>query len=208
MNRATTRSTLLAVGSYRLAVEQAAFRRYEQTGILLQANENVKIDVKLEVGDVKTAVSVNAAASQIETQVATLKETVDRARVVDLPRNGRDAAQLALLVGGPFTNIPSGRSVAGRAVLVRNGHLGRQLFETEFGAGQPAHTRLGRSSANCGEADFEDYLPDRRYPAGSGTGVSQWVLCATENQVRLLVGDLLATPGVAAWPCDATPSIR
>ena len=71
-------SNLPAVGSYRLAVEQAAFRRCEQTGILQQANENVKIDVKLEVGDVKTAVSVNAAASQIETQVATFKETVDR----------------------------------------------------------------------------------------------------------------------------------
>ena len=49
-----------------LTVEQAAFRRYEQTGILLQANENIKIDVKLEVGDVKTVVSVDAAATQVD----------------------------------------------------------------------------------------------------------------------------------------------
>src|SRR5262245_1815480 len=91
---------LLPVGSYRLVVEQPAFRRYERTGVLLRANENVKVDVRLEVGDIKTVVSVNAAASQVETQVATLKETVDRSRVVDLPLNGRDAAQLALLVPG------------------------------------------------------------------------------------------------------------
>src|SRR5689334_12232525 len=45
---------LLPVGSYRLTVAQPSFRRYERTGILLQANENVKIDVGLEVGDVQT----------------------------------------------------------------------------------------------------------------------------------------------------------
>jgi hypothetical protein len=91
---------LLPVGSYRFVVEQPAFRRYERSGILLSANENVKVDVHMQVEDIKTVVSVNAAATQIETQVATLKETVDRARVVDLPLNGRDAAQLALLVPG------------------------------------------------------------------------------------------------------------
>src|SRR6266849_737432 len=101
--------SLLPVGSYQLAVEQPAFRRYERNGILLRANENVKIDVRMEVGEVKTTVWVNAAATQIETQVATLKETVDRARIVDLPLNGRDAAQLALLVPG----VVDGRSSSG-----------------------------------------------------------------------------------------------
>src|SRR5437667_789398 len=99
----------LPVGSYQLAVEHPSFRRYERSGILLQANDNVKIDFRMEVGDVKTVVSVDAAATQIETQVATLKETVDQARIVDLPLNGRDAAQLALLVPG----VVDGRSSSG-----------------------------------------------------------------------------------------------
>jgi len=133
---------LLAVGSYRLAVEQAAFRCYEQTGILLQANENVKIDVKLEVGDVKTAVSVNAAASQIETQVATLKETVDRARVVDLPLNGRDAAQLALLVPG----VVSGRyntGVAGQDSFSFNGSRNNNVrFTLDGGQNMDNHYNM------------------------------------------------------------------
>lgn len=92
--------SLLPVGSYRMNVEQASFRGYHRTGILLQANENVKVDVTLEIGDVMSTVTVNAAASQVETEVATLKETVDQKRIVDLPLNGRDAAQLALLVPG------------------------------------------------------------------------------------------------------------
>ena len=90
----------LPIGAYSLAVEQPAFKRYQRTGILLQANENVKVDVTLEVGDIKTTVSVDAAASQVEVRSSTLKETIDQARVVELPLNGRNAADLALLATG------------------------------------------------------------------------------------------------------------
>src|SRR5262245_45103551 len=78
---------VLPVGSYRLTVEQPAFRRYERSGIVVRANENAKVDVRMEVGDIKTVVSVDAATTQIETQVTTLRETIDRSRVVDLPLN-------------------------------------------------------------------------------------------------------------------------
>lgn len=90
----------LPIGSYSIVVEEAAFKRYERTGILVQANENVKIDVGLEVGDLQTTISVEAAGSQVEVRSSTLKETVDRARVVELPLNGRNAADLALLAPG------------------------------------------------------------------------------------------------------------
>jgi hypothetical protein len=94
----------LPVGGYSLAVEQPSFRRYQRTGVLLQANENVKVDIQLELGDVQTVVNVVGSASQVETRAATLKDTVDRARVVELPLNGRNAADLALLVPGVVTS--------------------------------------------------------------------------------------------------------
>ena len=49
---------LLPVGSYNLAVEQAGFRKYERRGIVVQANENARIDVNLEVGSVQETVTV------------------------------------------------------------------------------------------------------------------------------------------------------
>ena len=80
--------SLLRVGTYQLAVEQPSFRRYEHTGIVLQANENVKLDISLELGDVKSTVTVNAAANQVETEVATLKETVDQKMVHETTMSG------------------------------------------------------------------------------------------------------------------------
>ena len=54
--------TLLPVGEYNLTVEQPGFRKYEQQKILLQANENIRVDVGLEVGNVTEAVTVSAAS--------------------------------------------------------------------------------------------------------------------------------------------------
>jgi hypothetical protein len=97
--------SLLPVGTYSVTVAQAGFRRYERTGVLLQANENVKVDVALEIGDVQSSVTVDALASQVETRLTAVKETVDTRRVVDLPLNGRNAADLSLLATGVTSGI-------------------------------------------------------------------------------------------------------
>src|SRR4030095_4185273 len=65
-----------------------------------QVTENLRVDVTLEVGDVTTSVSVEASAVAVETSNATLKETVDTKRVEELPLNGRNLADLTLLVQG------------------------------------------------------------------------------------------------------------
>jgi hypothetical protein len=92
--------SLLPVGTYSLTVEQAGFRKFERRGILLQTNENVRVDVKLEVGDVKETVTVEALAAAVDTRAATLNHTVDSKRVVELPLNGRNPADLVLLAPG------------------------------------------------------------------------------------------------------------
>src|SRR5882757_320137 len=84
------RFPLLPVGVYRIAIEHPGFKKYEQTGLQLQVNDNVKVDVRLEVGEVSTQVTVEASTATVETSNATIKEVVDSRRVVDLPLNGRN----------------------------------------------------------------------------------------------------------------------
>src|SRR4051812_36840419 len=42
--------TLVPIGNYSVAVEQKGFRRFVQSGITLQVNQNAKLDVGLQVG--------------------------------------------------------------------------------------------------------------------------------------------------------------
>jgi hypothetical protein len=92
--------TLLPVGEYNLTVEQPGFHKYERRNVLLQANENIRVDVGLEVGNVTEAVTVTASAAQVDTRAATLNHTVDSKRVIELPLNGRNPADLVLLAPG------------------------------------------------------------------------------------------------------------
>src|SRR5262249_5344149 len=62
--------------------------------------EKVRVDVKLEVGEVSTELTIEAWGVAVETSNATIKEVVDSRRVVDLPLNGRNLADLTLLVPG------------------------------------------------------------------------------------------------------------
>src|SRR2546425_8921742 len=78
---------LLPVGSYNLSVEQTGFRKYERRNVLLQANENVGVDVALEVGNVQETVTVEGSAAQIDTRSATLNHTVEGTRILELPLN-------------------------------------------------------------------------------------------------------------------------
>ena len=128
---------LLPVGEYRLTVEQSGFKKYEQTGLRLQVNDNVKVDVRLQVGDISTAVTIEASAVAVETSGASIKEVIDSRRVVDLPLNGRNLADLTLLVPGvaPSGN-PNGDaalqqySAPGAKALTVNGSRQNQLKYT------------------------------------------------------------------------------
>ena len=94
------RFQLLPVGKYELTVTKSGFETYTQKGITLQVNDNVKLDVRLSIGQVATSVDVNAAGTLVDTQGAQLRTVVDPRRIVDLPLNGRNLADLALLSPG------------------------------------------------------------------------------------------------------------
>jgi hypothetical protein len=85
---------------YTLTATALGFRQFTQTGIVLTANDTVTIHLKLEIGSASETVNVEAAAVQVDTTTATLRQVVDSARMVELPLNGRNAAQLTSLVAG------------------------------------------------------------------------------------------------------------
>ncbi len=110
---------LLPVGEYVLRVEHPGFKKFEQRGLLLQVNDNLKLDVRLEVGAITTTVTVEASGVVVETSTATLKDTVDSKRVVDLPLNGRNLADLTLLVPGVQPAIGVAGDVQGSSYSAR-----------------------------------------------------------------------------------------
>ncbi len=92
--------TPLEVGKYSVAVEATGFKRSVRPDIQVNVQDRVRVDAKLEVGQVTDTVQVEAAAPILETDTSYLGEVVDSQRIVDLPLNGRFFTRLAVLTAG------------------------------------------------------------------------------------------------------------
>ena len=56
----------LSPGKYELMVEAAGFRTYRRQGITLAVGDKASLDVRIEIGDVTSSVTVNADLTGIE----------------------------------------------------------------------------------------------------------------------------------------------
>jgi hypothetical protein len=92
--------TLLPPGTYTLAAEVSGFRRTVQSGIELETNQRVKVDLQLQVGQVTETVEVAARAPLLESQSSALGTVIGQQVIGELPLNGRNFVTLALLTPG------------------------------------------------------------------------------------------------------------
>ena len=86
----------MAVGDYNLTIEQPGFQVSKVNGIHVSTNQVVRTDVTLKVGNVVESVTVQATATAIKTDDATVSEIIATRSVADLPLNGRDPMSLAV----------------------------------------------------------------------------------------------------------------
>ncbi|MBI3682239.1 MAG: TonB-dependent receptor [Acidobacteria bacterium] len=75
----------LPVGAYNLTAEAAGFRRAEIKGVKVEVNQQAKVDVTLQVGEVTQTVEVAATASLVQTESTDVGAVIDNKRFLDLP---------------------------------------------------------------------------------------------------------------------------
>lgn len=97
---------LVPVGTYQVTVEQPGFKKFVQNGVILQVNQNAKLNIKLQVGATNEVVEVTGDVAQVDTVGATLGAVETQKRIVDLPLVERDTFQLGLLQAGVFSPDP------------------------------------------------------------------------------------------------------
>jgi hypothetical protein len=104
--------TNLPPGPYKLQAVKSGFSTYNQTGITIQVNSNPEINVTMQIGAVNESISVEANAAMVETHDNSVGQVIDQQRVVDLPLNGRNAAQLIALSGAASNLAANGTTAA------------------------------------------------------------------------------------------------
>jgi len=90
----------LPIGSYRVTAARQGFRTVVSSEYKLLINQALRVDIKMEVGSASERVDVGAEAAPVETVNATLGQSVTGRTLTNMPLNGRDALDLALLQPG------------------------------------------------------------------------------------------------------------
>jgi hypothetical protein len=90
----------LRPSDYNLTVDAQGFHIYEQKGVTLLADQTLTANVTMMVGAVSESVSITTAGELVDTSTSTLKQVIEQRSISELPLNGRNAAELSLLVAG------------------------------------------------------------------------------------------------------------
>jgi len=99
----------LAVGRYELFIESPGFRPYRRTGIVLDVNNSLLVDAKLELGEQTQEVDVEESAVHVEASDTQLGEVVTGTKMTAVPLDGRSYTDLLSLQPGvaPTTALTS-----------------------------------------------------------------------------------------------------
>jgi len=100
----------LLIGHYSVKVEKSGFKTAITEAIELQVQERAVVDITMQVGAIAEQITVNNVAPLLETETSELGQVVDNRRVVNLPLNGQNFAQLAQLSAGVAPSEPGARN--------------------------------------------------------------------------------------------------
>jgi hypothetical protein len=103
----------LRVGRYTVTVEHPGFKKAVSVPVDLDVQQRIAVDIALQVGQISESVEVTGAAPLLETETSELGQVVDNKRMANLPLNGRNFAQLALLTAGTAPSEPGARDEGG-----------------------------------------------------------------------------------------------
>ena len=82
--------SFLQPGNYVVTAEKAGFKKAIREGVSLDVAERAVVDMQMAVGDVSQSVTVAANSEALETQSADRGLTIESARVLDAPLQGRN----------------------------------------------------------------------------------------------------------------------
>jgi hypothetical protein len=100
---------LVPVGNYDLKCEMQGFKTETVKALRVETAAQVRQNFVMQVGEITETVEVSAAAVALNTENPTVGGVIENKRIVDLPLNGRNVVQLAVLVPGVQFGERTGR---------------------------------------------------------------------------------------------------
>jgi hypothetical protein len=182
----------LLPGRYEVKASFDGFNSQTKSGITLTVGAEFPVDFTMSVGTVSENVDVSVAAASVDTVSATIRHNVSGTTIRELPLNGRDWTQLAMLQPGVIAvgNSGGSRSGNGMKMAVAGARPSENNYRLNgIGVNDYANTTPGNAlGTNLGvEAVAEFSVLTNSYSAEYGRtsgGVVNAITRSGTNQIR------------------------
>ena len=104
----------LALGDYTVTAEAQGFKKTVLGPFRLEVNQTARVDPRLEIGAASESVEVKAIAPVLQTESTQTGEVLSSTKLTEIPLNGRNFANLSLMVPGTISTNPQNMSTSGR----------------------------------------------------------------------------------------------
>ena len=113
----------IPAGIYTVTAAPTGFKKTVTTGVELHVSENKSVNIDLQVGQVSETVTITSEQAPVELRSGEVSSLISEKQVTELPLNGRNYAQLALMVPGvsPVTQAGAGGAFATRGTGLNAG---------------------------------------------------------------------------------------
>lgn len=101
---------LVPVGDYEVRCETAGFKTQVVSGVRVETGGQARQDFAMEIGEVTETIEVSAKAVTLQTENAITGSVVENKRIIELPLNGRNMVNLAVLTPGVQFGNRTGRA--------------------------------------------------------------------------------------------------
>jgi len=125
-------------GPYEVAASAQGFKTEIRRGVSVTVGAEIKVDFVLDVGALEEKVIVSGETPQVDTTTSTIGGLVNEVTIRELPLNGRDWLQLALLQpGATFVAVQSQRDDQrmsrgnGQAISIYGGRTAENVYRID-----------------------------------------------------------------------------
>lgn len=119
----------LKPGVYVVSMTFPGFKKHVNSAVTFQVNQTARLDVQMQVGDVSEQITVSGGAPLLEPETSNRGAIIDGRKIIELPLNGRDYNQLALLSPGVLAPTPRLQSIGFKGAFNANGN---RAFQNAF----------------------------------------------------------------------------
>ncbi len=117
---------LLPIGQYTVTADSAGFKTSTITGLVLQVNQEARLDIKLAIGTATESVQVEASSPVLVTDGSSVGQVVENVAITNMPLNGRAFWQLAQLTPGAVYT-PGGSDISAGGQGIRATRIGLRI---------------------------------------------------------------------------------